>query len=377
MHFAGREVVLIRFFAALCISAMASTAAEACDDKYLTPVVFIGGQGGNYDRVMRCDGSRISKIETWAQGNEIRGLAVTWSNYDADGLWSQVDRREYGHKEGSHDSITFKPDELITGLTLYGNGIGTRLGGIEMQTDDGREWNPKMTDWGLKTPYQVNAGSGYPVGIWIRHGDAIDALGFGMLKPVQRQQLHVSTYPNLAKTQPQLVTLHSRCVRLRPNEETAVEFNEGVTKAEGGKWNFNIGLKVGFKETAEAGLPSIASGKVEVSAEVSVGVGHEWNWSESKVFGGKTAKKFPVGYYENLRDQGALNDLPKDAQGQPIAYVRVTEEHYKANIDTPFEGEITWEFGDGLKVAWPIRGTYAGVAYSDSRLDEDIVGQCG
>lgn len=64
-------------------------------------------------------------------------------------------------------------------MSLWGNGIGKRYGGIEIElSDDGYVWKHKMTKWGLRTQYKVDVGAGIPVAVVGKHGHEIDCLGF-------------------------------------------------------------------------------------------------------------------------------------------------------------------------------------------------------
>ena len=87
----------------------------------------------------------------------------------------------FGKPSGPYKEYKFTPGELITSMSLWGNGAGTRLGAIKFRTDKGGDFFAKMTSWGLKQEYPIDV-SGACVGVIGRSGDDIDNMGFIFVK---------------------------------------------------------------------------------------------------------------------------------------------------------------------------------------------------
>jgi len=132
----------------------------------------VGGFGGSGFQtckwVVNQSALIVKGLDVWWNSSTLRGIQVTFS----DNTRSSV----YGSASDNHNSITFAPGELITSMTLWGNGNGTRTGRIRLTTSAGQTFDYGKNTSG-QTPYDAGVGSGILVGICGRSGNDIDMLG--------------------------------------------------------------------------------------------------------------------------------------------------------------------------------------------------------
>lgn len=83
-------------------------------------VQFIGGNGGTYGSSLWTHGP-IESIETWSGNCALHAIKVT----HLDGTSESFGRNDMG---GEKSSFQFKEGEVITALSVWGNGMGSRAG---------------------------------------------------------------------------------------------------------------------------------------------------------------------------------------------------------------------------------------------------------
>nr|XP_032834707.1 aerolysin-like protein [Petromyzon marinus] len=180
---------------------------------------------------------------------------------------------QHGGPLGSHSEFVFQPGELFSSLSLWGNGAGTRLGAIKFKTSKGREFFVKMTDWGLKTEYPIDIGSGICLGIVGKGGSDIDCMGFVFINSVKRSELINVTYPTLHRELPkvQMEEIKSISYKNRGSvpQTYKVETSKTVTKTS--SWSIANKLEATVSISVTAGIPDV----VEVSSGFSFTVGTE------------------------------------------------------------------------------------------------------
>lgn len=132
--------------------------------------MIVGGSGGGQVCESRWPVANfITTITAWSNGNTITALQVGYQ----DGQTAQ-----YGQGFGGQSqSITLAPGELVTSASLYGNGVGTRLGKINIVTS---KQNVMLGSSNAK-PYPIDVGSGIIIGMVISSGKEIDSAGLVML----------------------------------------------------------------------------------------------------------------------------------------------------------------------------------------------------
>ena len=172
----------------------------------LVPVLIIGGQGGSSFKFYGLNnGATLKKIGVAVGGWQIKAVRAELS----DG------RVETFGKANTFQEFTFELGERITKLSLWGNGAGTRLGGIRFWTSSGREFFAHMTDWPLKIEYSIDVGSGVCLGMEGRADTDIDSMGFLFINAIKSSVLTDMTYPSLAMYTPQV----SAAMYARPKSE--------------------------------------------------------------------------------------------------------------------------------------------------------------
>ncbi|MGL5118690.1 MAG: jacalin-like lectin [Plesiomonas shigelloides] len=138
--------------------------------KMATTLLSVGGGGGGpFSLNGLNNGSSLQKIWVWVGATQVKAVRA----------WLTDGREQtFGLPAGAHQEFVFQPGELITSMSLWGNGVDTRLGAIKFQTNHSKSFNLKMTHPGLKREYTVDVGSGLCLGIEGRYGHDIDCMGF-------------------------------------------------------------------------------------------------------------------------------------------------------------------------------------------------------
>ncbi|CAL8320079.1 unnamed protein product [Gadus morhua 'NCC'] len=156
-----------------------------------TTLHLIGGDGGHpFSFTGRDNGATLKKIGVAVGSKQIKAVRAELT----DG------RVETFGKDHTFSEFTFEPGEIITKLSLWGNGMGSRLGGIKFWTSSGNRFFALMTKWPLKTEYSIDVGSGVCLGLEGRSGSDIDCMGFLFIKAIQSSVLTDMTYPSLVST---------------------------------------------------------------------------------------------------------------------------------------------------------------------------------
>lgn len=121
----------------------------------LQPRHHIGGTSGAAFYTTGSDGVTVDKIRVYKKTNLV-GIK-TWFSDDGTAV---VGREEHQSQEYTFDSAR---NEVVTKMSLWGNGKGTRTGRVRFETSTGGSF-----DWGQNTDGQ----SEYPmeVGSWILVG---------------------------------------------------------------------------------------------------------------------------------------------------------------------------------------------------------------
>ena len=172
----------------------------------LAPVWIIGGKGGSpFEFTGLHNGATLKKIGVAVGGWQIKAVRVELSD-------GRVQKFGQGN---TFNEFEFEHGERINKLSLWGNGAGTRLGGIRFWTSRGREFFAYMTDWGLKTEYSIDVGSGVCLGVQGNAGADVDCMAFIFISAIKSSVLTNMTYPKLAMYTPQV----SAAMCARPKSE--------------------------------------------------------------------------------------------------------------------------------------------------------------
>uniref|UniRef100_A0AAZ3SUC5 Aerolysin-like C-terminal domain-containing protein n=1 Tax=Oncorhynchus tshawytscha TaxID=74940 RepID=A0AAZ3SUC5_ONCTS len=112
-----------------------------------TTLDLIGGQGGSpFEFHSMKNGATLKKIGVAVEGSQVKAVRAELT----DGKVAT-----FGDAN-TFNEFEFKLSERITKLSLWGNGVGTRLGAIKFTTSQNRQFFEKMTSWLLKTEYTID-----------------------------------------------------------------------------------------------------------------------------------------------------------------------------------------------------------------------------
>ncbi|CDQ92459.1 unnamed protein product [Oncorhynchus mykiss] len=167
--------------------------------------------------------------------------------------------------------------ERITKLSLWGNGVGTRLGAIKFTTSENREFFEKMTSWGLKTEYTIDVGSGICLGLQGRYGSDIDCMGFLFINTIKSSVLTDMEYPTLSLFKPQVTPEYVKSVSHHNDtslvQEESITCSKTLTKTS--SWSVSNKIESTLNVSVKVGIPDL----VKVSSGFSLTVGVEQSTS--------------------------------------------------------------------------------------------------
>uniref|UniRef100_A0A8C5BK43 Aerolysin-like protein n=1 Tax=Gadus morhua TaxID=8049 RepID=A0A8C5BK43_GADMO len=300
-----------------------------------TTMIDIGGDGGvPFAFHGLHNGATLKKIGVAVGGWQIKAVRAELT----DGRVGTFGRSGTFHKE-----FTFSPSERITELSLWGNGVGTRLGGIRFWTSSGNKFEAYMNDWGLKTEYSIDVGSGVCLGLEGRFGHDIDKMGFRFINAIQSSVLTDMTYPSLAVYTPQVNKEYIKSLEYKngttAEEEDKFTYSRSVTKST--TWSTTNKFETTFSLTVTAGIPNVA----EVSAGFSLTEGAEQTSSMTKE--------------ETITESDEVTVTVK-----PGKTVKVEASVGRAVIELPYSATLKITCLNGSELQFQTTGNYNGVAYT-------------
>uniref|UniRef100_A0A3P9L2A7 Aerolysin-like protein n=1 Tax=Oryzias latipes TaxID=8090 RepID=A0A3P9L2A7_ORYLA len=305
---------------------------------YLAPVLVIGGSGGHsFSFTGESNGATLKKLWVWVGGWQVKGIKVWLTD-------GQV--QEFGRAEGGFSQMEFQDGEQIKSLSLWGNGAGTRLGAIRIRTTAGQEFFPKMTDWGLKTEYPIDVGSGICLGVLGRCGHDIDSLGFVFINTIQSTELMNVYYPTLHQVIPQVATEEIKAVTYTNNTTVAqsytVESSKNITKKS--SWSVSNKMETTFKFEVKAGIPGV----------VEASTGFSFTTSTESSYG-----------LENTDERKEMFTFPVNVPPGKTVDVKVTIG--RATVDLPYMGKVKITCYNGKTLKFYTSGIYKGVTYTNAK----------
>nr|BAK19071.1 PL-toxin II [Plotosus lineatus] len=313
---------------------------------YLAGILVIGGRGGSSFRFNGLgNGSTVRKIWVWAGGWQIKSIKV-WLT---DGRVEQ-----FGSPSGSYSEFEFQDGECMTSLSLWGNGAGTRLGAIKFKTNRSREFFAHMTDWGLKTEYPIDVGSGICVGVLGRAASDIDCFGFMFINTIKSTKLRNIEYPSLHSEIPEVAVEELKSMTYNnttsETQEYKIETSKKITKTS--SWSVSNNLESTLSIEVSAGIPEVADVTTGFAFTVSTESTRSLENSEERT----ETLSFPV----------------KVAPGKSVD-VEITIG--RAAFDLPYKGTIEITCYNGSVLRFPTSGTYKGVTYTEaetSLVEKDL-----
>ncbi|KAI5093364.1 aerolysin-like protein [Silurus meridionalis] len=211
---------------------------------YLADIHVIGGKGGNpFNFNGTENGSTLRKIWVWVGEWQIKAIKVWLTDGQS---------RDVGQPGGKVLEFTFEDGEHFTSLSLWGNGAGTRLGGIKFKTNRSHEFFAHM-----KTEYPIDVGSGICMGITGRADEDVDSLGFLFINTVKSTVLTDVQYPTLHSVIPYVAVEEIKSMTYYNNstqtQEYRIETSKKITKKS--SWSVSNSLEFSFSmETVEVDI---------------------------------------------------------------------------------------------------------------------------
>ncbi|XP_048866685.1 aerolysin-like protein isoform X2 [Brienomyrus brachyistius] len=303
---------------------------------YLTPSMTIGGNGGSaFDFTGITNGATLKKIWVWVSGWQVKALKV----------WLTDERsRQFGNPAGDYLEFTFADGEQFTSLSLWGNGVGTRLGAIKFRTNHSRGFFARMTKWDLKTEYPIDTGSGICMGIKGRAGADIDSLAFIFINTIKSTVLKDVQYPILHKVVPNVAVEEIKSMTYQNtstvSQECKIETSKTITR----KSSWSVSLNQSFTSSMEvqAGIPQVA----QVQTEFSFTLGNVSTYG-----------------LENTEQKTDLMSLPVHVPPGKTMKVDITIG--RATVDLPYTGIIQITCFNGSVLEFQTSGTYKGLTYTN------------
>lgn len=272
----------------------------------------------------------VSKVDVWAGPRCLNGIKVTLS-------CGHVSSK--GTTEGRHDGLTIPPGVKVTNLTLWGNGVGTRCGGIWIKLSNGSELMQSLWKWGLKRGYEINVGSGIPVAVYGKSGAEIDRLAFAFLKPIKSCKT-MDVEINLSEADAASPVVFRRSYSNHTSVPQRAEFK--------------------FSETFRITRSCTRSTGVEESTNASISLGPP----ECQIGGGvSTTHRVTL---SDTRSETTAKTFEDKIDVAVPAHQTVHAEFrcMKATYDAPYTATVHTKFKDGTEWTVTTNGRYKGTSVS-------------
>ena len=303
-------------------------------------VGIIGGRGGDaFNLYGGDDGSMLEKIGVWEGEWQIKSVKIWLTNGSI---------RQFGKPFGPYKEYAFQPGELITSMSLWGNGAGTRLGAIKFATNKNGSFFAKMTDWGLKQEHPIDVGSGVCVGVMGRCKMAIDSMGFIFIKRLRSSTMIDMNYPTIGFDEANVQMKALKSVGYNNSLEVPQSFTLEDTTTTTTKefWSVTAGIEFSYSVSVKAGIPELAETSTGWSLKVSVSGTYGMENTETK-----TVKwSFPI-------------NIPSKTNAN------ATISMGSADIDLPYTARLVLTTTDGSELIIPVKGVYTGVAFTRASVD--------
>ncbi|RXN14044.1 natterin [Labeo rohita] len=305
-----------------------------------TTLHLVGGNGGDEFRFTgESNGASLLRMWVWVGPSQVKAVRAWLS----DGC-----NKTFGRPDGEYTEFEFKPGERITTLSLWGNGNGTRLGGIKFKTNHHREFFVKMTSWGLKTEYPINVGSGFCLGLVGSSGLDIDCMGFLFLNNIQSVVVSNVSYPTISQVVPKVAVEEIKSVIFKNEtsvgQRQTVETSKKIIKTN--SWSVSENISATFSVDVKAGIPGIA----DVSTGFSTTVGVENTYSR---------------VYTNEKTE----ILRTNVEVPPGKKVDVKISIGRCSFVLPYTGTVMMTCSNGSVFSFQTKGQYKGITYTDIKVD--------
>ncbi|XP_045167088.2 aerolysin-like protein [Mercenaria mercenaria] len=311
---------------------------KSVDLDYFTDNNASGGDGGNHFHfIKKDDGAILTKIKAWKRDWRISAVEV-WMSDGSSFL--------AGKRAGENSEFKFRPGEVIAKLNVQASGPYSsvlhrrRLGAIYIQTNKQREWGIYCHGIKKEDDYWPDVGSGICCGMFGGAGDAVDRLGFAMLRPIKSSILCNVTYPRLASdivaTKPDMVA--HQIFRNGSGTEQSFTLSGSRSVTIQREWSMSTEMSMTLSIEVEAGIPIVGSVTTSTSWTVS-------STSTRKV--SKTTTK--------------THTYTWPLKCPPYTSILGEATMYADDIDTPYEGEVKITLINEKSYTYKVKGTYKGM----------------
>uniref|UniRef100_A0A8C7KD41 Aerolysin-like C-terminal domain-containing protein n=1 Tax=Oncorhynchus kisutch TaxID=8019 RepID=A0A8C7KD41_ONCKI len=280
-----------------------------------------GGGGSSFEFHGMDNGATIKKIGVAVEGWRVKAVRA-----------ELVDRRVA--TSHTFNEFEFKLGERITKLSLWGNGVGTRLGTIKFTTSQNRQFFEKITSWPLKTEYTIDG----------RSGSDIDCMGFLFINTIKSSVLTDMKYPTLSLFKPQVTPEYVKSVSHHNDtslvQEESITYSKTLTKTS--SWSVSNKIESTLNVSVKVGIPYL----VEVSSGFSLTVGVEQTTSLQKT--------------ETITESDTINVKIPPGKTMDVEITMV-----KANFDLDYRAIVKVTCMNGSQLFFPSTGvTYTSVRIS-------------
>ncbi|KAK4169629.1 hypothetical protein QBC43DRAFT_329224 [Cladorrhinum sp. PSN259] len=249
-------------FAASILFLVSTALAAPWDSKVLQDNTPVGGDTGSPFSIVAEQGAMVKTLRIWreSEGRQfIRGIDLTFTDNK---------KASTGKQEKQPKEFTFEADEVITQMSLWGDGIGTKTGRIFFKTNKGREFlHGRDQPEAQQTEFVMEVGSGILIGFSGKSGEDVDHMAPVFLKTLKKERriedLKFETF-DLATEGLELESVNEGEFRFEgaPNQP---KFLGSVERTVSTSFEDSTAAAVSFGFTVSGEIPQLVS--VELSAE--------------------------------------------------------------------------------------------------------------
>lgn len=308
--------------------------------KMSTTLKLIGGNTGEWFSLTgKKNGASLTRIWVWVGPSEVKAVRV-WL--------SDGQNKTYGSPEGDYTEYMFQAGERITSLSLWGNGNGTRLGGIKFKTSLKNDFFVKMTCWGLKTEYPIDVGSGFCLGVEGRSGCAIDCMGFVFVNTIRSVVVTNVKYPTIENVTPQVASEELKSITYTNESSVSQQQTVSTLKkiVKTSSWSVSNNITAAFSVEVQAKIPGI--GKSSTGLSTTVGNQNTYSCVYSK---------------EKTDTISTIIEVP------PRKRVNVKITIGRCTLVLPYTGTVMMTCTNGSVFSFQTEGQYKGVTYTDVNIE--------
>ncbi|MBV9849873.1 MAG: ETX/MTX2 family pore-forming toxin [Armatimonadetes bacterium] len=251
-----------------------------------------------------------------------------------------------GSPTGNPYRFYFQDGEALAQCTLYTVPTSDGRVALSFTTDAGRSFTAGDTS-AAATQLASLAGSQI-YGLSGMDGSAVDTISLKVSLPITEIQVYDLDYDIENVTQSFVTPIALDTVTLTNDTTTTqtVSMSRSFQTASSSSWTFTGGLKIGVKTTIEAGIPFVAKGAVELSAEVSFGIAYGSTYTTTQTF---------------LYVAQAAVQSGQQVTAQVVAT--------QSQLDVDYTGTLQVWYINGTNKIFPLSGTYTGISTYDVNVN--------